>query len=84
MSAKNGNYTFVVDMNMTKPQIAKLISEIYKVTVTGVRTMNFSGEKKKNYLGKKKITKPYKKAIVTLKDKESIDLFEEKKGKSKK
>ncbi len=41
----------------------------------------YKGRTKKTYTGKVKIIKPRKKAIVTLKDKEKIDLFEESKGK---
>ena len=79
--AKNGNYTFWVDRGLNKHQIKRLIGEVFSVTVVNVRTINLRGEKKKTYQGKVKIIKPRKKAIVTLKEKEKIDLFEEKKGK---
>jgi large subunit ribosomal protein L23 len=77
--AKKGNYTFWVDKRMNKHQIKKLIGEMFGVTVVNVRTINLRGEKKKTYRGKIKIIKPRKKAIVVLKEKEKIDLFEEKK-----
>lgn len=77
--AKEGKYTFWVDRNITKPQVKKLVSSIFKVTVVSVRTINLAGESKRTMAGKKKIIKPRKKAVVTLKGKDKIDLFEEKK-----
>jgi large subunit ribosomal protein L23 len=75
--AEKGNYTFFVKQNMTKGQIKKAIEGTFDVHVTRVRTMNVVGEVKKTLMGKKKIIKAKKKAIVTLKEKEKIDLFEE-------
>ena len=77
--AKEGKYTFWVDRNITKPQVKKLVSSIFKVTVVSVRTINLAGETKRTMAGKKKIIKPRKKAVVALKGKDKIDLFEEKK-----
>jgi large subunit ribosomal protein L23 len=77
--AKDGKYTFWVDRNSTKPQVKKLVSDIFNVAVANVRTINLAGETKRTMAGKKKIIKPRKKAVVTLKGKDKIDLFEEKK-----
>ena len=77
--AKNGFYTFWVDRFLTKNMISKLISKIFGVHVTSVRTINYKGGVKRNYKGKKETVKAGKKAIVALGDKEKIDLFEEKK-----
>lgn len=82
--AKEGNYTFYVDKRLNKNQIKMLVESTFDVTVTKVRTINVRGESKRNHLGRKKIIKPRKKAIVALGEKDSIDLFEEKKGKGKK
>jgi len=82
--AKKGNYTFYVDKRLNKNQIKMLVESTFDVTVTKVRTLNVKGENKRNSLGKKKIVKSRKKAIVTLGEKDFIDLFEEKKGKGKK
>ena len=82
--AKEGNYTFYVDRRLNKNQIKLLVESTFDVTVTKVRTINVKGENKRNSLGKKKIVKSRKKAIVVLGEKDSIDLFEEKKGKGKK
>lgn len=79
--AKKGKYTFLVDRGITKYQIRKLVDEVFSVNVTKVRTINLKGETKKTISGRKKIIQPTKKAIITLKEKEKIDLFETKKGK---
>lgn len=76
--AKKGNYTFYFKVNFTKDQIRVVIERIFKVKVTKVRTMNYKGQVKKTYTGRKKVVKPKKKVIVTLAQKDKIDLFEEK------
>lgn len=77
--AKNGKYTFYVSKNLTKFQIKDLVGKAFGVTVTGVRTMTKKAVTKKNNLGKKVSKASIKKCLVTLKDKEKIDLFETKK-----
>ncbi len=77
--AESGKYSFRVDRNLTKYQIKKLIGEIFDVHVTKVRTLKEPGEKKRTSSGRKRVILPGKKAIVTLRDKEKIDLFETKK-----
>lgn len=79
--AKKGNYTFWVDRNFTKHQIKKLVGEVFGVNVVRVRTANIAGETKKTLAGVRRVVQSRKKAIVTLKEKEKIDLFEEKKSK---
>jgi large subunit ribosomal protein L23 len=79
--AKNGKYSFWVDKGLTKYQIKKLINETFGVNVIDVRTVNIKGEIKRTNRGSIKTIKPQKKAIVTLKEKEKIELFEEKKNK---
>lgn len=79
--AKEGNYTFWVDRRLNKNQIRKLIEEAFGVHVIRVRTINVRGETKRTFQGRKTVIKPRKKAMVTLKEKEKIDLFETKKGK---
>ncbi len=68
-------YTFEVDKRATKPHIASAIEEIFGVTVTSVNTMNVSG-KPRRLRYNKGITRTWKKAVVTLKDGDKIDLFE--------
>jgi len=68
-------YTFEVDKRATKPQIASAIQEIFGVTVTGVNTMNVTG-KPRRLRWARGHTRSWKKAIVTLKDGDSIEYFE--------
>lgn len=77
--AKEGKYTFWVEKNMTKPQIKVAIDQIFAVNTKSVRTMNFRSGVRKNLRGQKVRIPEKKKAIVSLAEKEKIDLFEEKK-----
>ena len=77
--AQEGKYTFFVDRNMTKHGIKDLVAKVFKVTVSSVQTINSRGRVKKTWQGKKKQIMPTKKAIVTLKGKDTIDIFEENK-----
>lgn len=70
-------YTFEVDKDATKLQIAKVIADKFNVKVLGVRTINVKGEIK----SQKKVRKMYrsegfKKAIVKLGKDQKIALFE--------
>jgi large subunit ribosomal protein L23 len=76
--AKRGSYTFRVDRRMNKGQIRKAIEEVFGVHVIKIRTISERGEAKRTWMGKSKVIKPSKKAIVRLKEKEKIDLFETK------
>jgi large subunit ribosomal protein L23 len=78
-AAKDGEYTFRVSVGLNKHQIKALVERVFGVHVVNVRTMNVAGEIKKTYTGRRKTIKPSKKAIVKLKEKEKIALFEESK-----
>lgn len=83
--AKNGKYTFWVNTDMDKTAIKKVVSNFFGVDVIGVRTVNFKSGRRRSMSGKFQNIKARKKAIVTLKSGQTIDLFEtEKKTKSKK
>jgi large subunit ribosomal protein L23 len=76
--AKEGKYTFKVGVGLRKPQIKKLIEDVFGVHVKRIWTMNMKGEQKRTLQGRKRRVMPSKKAIVTLGEKESLDLFETK------
>jgi ribosomal protein L23 len=76
--AKEGKYTFLVDKGLTKGEISRLVESSFAVSVTSVRTANIKGGERKNFRGRIQTKKAYKKAWVGLKDKEKIELFEEK------
>ncbi len=77
--AKKGKYSFYVGRNLNKFQIKSLISQLFGVHVITVKTLNLKGSVKRDYRGKLKRTAHKKKAVVTLKGKETIDLFDTKK-----
>lgn len=74
--AGQGWFTFVVDRDSHKPEIAQAVKEAFKVHVTEVRTVTMTGKSKR--VGKKRLEKTgaiWKKALVKLKAGEKIDLF---------
>jgi large subunit ribosomal protein L23 len=73
--AANKEYAFRVHPDATKPQIRHAIEQLFKVTVTDVRTLVVRA-KKRTY-GRFQGRRPaWKKAIVTLKDGDAIQVFE--------
>lgn len=74
--AKAGRYSFWVPTALTKHHIKKLISEAFGVHVVAVRTQRRAGGVKTTLARKRVTVKPRKKAIVSLKAKEKISLFE--------
>jgi large subunit ribosomal protein L23 len=71
----SGKYAFEVDKRANKMQIKEAVETAFKVTVLGVNLMNMPGKSKR--MGKGiTITPNWKKAIVTLKSGDKIDLFE--------
>src|SRR3989338_6832698 len=75
--AQNHFYTFEVDKNASKDQIAKLLAEKFSVKVLKVRTMNVKGEMKSQRRVRKFYqTTSFKKAIVQVNKNQKIALFE--------
>jgi large subunit ribosomal protein L23 len=75
LSAELGQYTFEVYPNATKHTIAAAVEQTFKVTVTRVNTQNYRGKNKKSRQGRPSVTSDYKKAIVTLKTGDKIELL---------
>lgn len=72
---KNGAYTFVVAIEANKIEIAKAIETLFNVKVRDVRTMRYRGKERR--LGKFVGRRPgWKKAVVTLRPGDSIEIFE--------
>jgi len=68
-------YAFRVSPRANKIEIKRAIEAIYKVTVTGVNVMNRQGKKRRvRYTEGRRAS--WKKAIVTLKEGDSIEYFE--------
>jgi large subunit ribosomal protein L23 len=71
-----GEYVFEVASDASKPAIRQAIERLFGVKVTGVWTMNTRGKPRRN-MGKTAGLRPsWKKAIVTLKAGDKIDIFE--------
>lgn len=72
---EQNKYSFYVDPQANKIEIKHAVQELFKVTVTDVNTMNVKGKAKRmgKYVGR---TANRKKAIVTLKSGDKIELFE--------
>lgn len=71
-------YGFIVAPSANKAEIKTAIEALYKVEVESVNTMNYDGRKSARHTKSGMIvgkTAAYKKAIITLKEGNSIDLF---------
>jgi large subunit ribosomal protein L23 len=74
LSSELGQYTFEVHSEANKHQVAQAVEKAFKVTVTRVNTMNIGGKNKRSRQGRPSMTSDYKKAIVTLKKGDKIEL----------
>ncbi len=70
-------YTFVVDPRASKPEIRDAVEAIFGVTVVKVNTLNRKGKRIRNRRSFTYGKRPdQKRALVTLAEGDSIDLFE--------
>jgi large subunit ribosomal protein L23 len=78
-SEKLNRFTFAVDKKANKIEIKNAVEKLYSVHVTDVRTMTYGGGKSSVKYTNRGIVEqpnnPWKKAIVTVADGETIDLF---------
>lgn len=72
------NYTFKVDVGANKLQIKQAVEKLFKVEVLKVRTIKVKGKTKRVGKRRNNLIKAssWKKAIVTLKEGDKIDIFE--------
>jgi large subunit ribosomal protein L23 len=69
---KNRQYTFDVDKRLTKPQIKKLFENLFNINIIGINT--HIPPRKKLRVGMAQGYRPtYKRAIITLKEGQSIN-----------
>ncbi|MEZ5666981.1 MAG: 50S ribosomal protein L23 [Alphaproteobacteria bacterium] len=73
MGAENGQITFRVSMDATKPEIKLAVEQLFDVKVTAVNTLRQKG-KIKRWRGKPGRRPDSKKAVVTLAEGQSIDV----------
>ena len=74
LSSELGQYSFQVAINSNKHQIAEAVEKAFKVSVTRVNTAVNRGKNKKSRQGRPSMTADYKKAVVTLKAGDKIEL----------
>ncbi len=78
ITEKQNKFGFVVRPDANKIEIKKEIESRYNVTVTDVNTMVYAGKNKSRYTKAGLIkgrTNAFKKAIVTLKEGDTIDFY---------
>ena len=79
LSENMNRFTFEVDVRANKIEIKNAVEKLYGVQVTEVRTLNYGGGKSSVKYTNKGIveqrSKQSKRAIVTVADGETIDLF---------
>jgi large subunit ribosomal protein L23 len=74
LSSELGQYTFEVDPAATKHTVAAAVERAFKVTVRRVNIQNYAGKNKRSRQGQPSVTSDFKKAIVTLKTGDKIEL----------
>jgi large subunit ribosomal protein L23 len=78
LTEKLNRYAFKVDPKANKIQIKNAIKQMYNVEVLAINTIVVSGKKKTRYTKAGFVSgsaPKYKKAIVTLKEGETIDFY---------
>lgn len=78
LGEKLNRFAFMVDKRANKLQIKDAVEDLYDVTVTDVNTMNYNGKLKSRYTKSGIIagkTNAFKKAVVTLKEGDTIDFY---------
>lgn len=78
ITEKQNKFGFIVRPNANKIEIKKEIEARYNVTVTDVNTCVYAGKNKSRYTKAGLIqgrTNAFKKAVVTLKEGDSIDFY---------
>jgi large subunit ribosomal protein L23 len=76
LRAASNTFLFKVNPTANKVEIAQAVEKIFSVTVTNVRTMNRLGKPKRlgRFVGKRS---NWKKAVVTLKAGQTIEVFDQ-------
>lgn len=78
LSEKQNKFGFIVRPDANKLQIKAEVETMYNVTVTAVNTMNYAGKNKSRYTKAGLVrgrSNAFKKAVVTLKEGDTIDFY---------
>ena len=72
---RTGAYSFVVARDANKVEIARAIEQLFNVRVRDVRTMQYRGKERRlgRFVGRRAA---WKKAVVKLREGDSIEIFE--------
>lgn len=72
---EQGKYAFEIARGANKNQVRQAVEKAFGVKVTAVNMMSVSGKMRR--VGRREVmTSPWKKAVVTLKPGDKIELFE--------
>jgi large subunit ribosomal protein L23 len=74
LSEQHGKYVFRVAPSANKLEIKRAVEQLFKKTVVAVNTANYAGKKKRERRADFGRKPHWKKAIVTLKAGEKLDL----------
>ena len=80
LTERENKFGFIVDFRANKIEIANAIKNKFEVDVLAVNTIRYKGKMKTQFTRRGRFsgkTPQYKKAIITLKEGQSINLFEE-------
>ncbi len=72
--AAQNKYLFKVDPSANKLEIKQAVEDFFKVTVVKVNTMNYDGKKARQRTVRYGKKPDWKRAVVTLKEGDKIDL----------
>jgi large subunit ribosomal protein L23 len=72
---KHRAYTFAVDKDANKHEIAQAVEKLFNVKVDSVRTMQYRGKQRRvgRHVGRRAA---WKKAVVKLREGDTIEIFE--------
>ncbi len=74
LTEAENRYQFKVNVRATKEDVKRAVEQLFNVHVVQVNTLNRKGKKKRERTSQFGTTPRWKKAIVALKDGDSIDL----------
>ena len=75
LTEEKNKYTFKVAKTATKIDVARAVKAIWGVDAVSVNTMNYQGKKRRKRTKFAGRTANWKKAVVTLKPEDSIEIY---------
>ncbi|MDR0915554.1 MAG: 50S ribosomal protein L23 [Endomicrobium sp.] len=79
LQESSGKYTFMVDKRANKNQIKHALEQLFEVKIINIRTLNYTGKRKRTNMSSKFGYKSdWKKAIIKLKKQQKIYMINDK------